>query len=171
VGRLGLDTAAQTQSRGGLVVTVAPVRAEDQSWNAWPDGTTRLFNDAIGYLWRVNLQSDQPVRWSPAHTQLAVNDSEQTFLAVAEPDALLEHLVLGARFETRVGAPPDLSLRIRSADDFRRAYLGTDARAGDRGGVVLFPAPVHNLQTVAMELTLGLWREEGGVQTYRFLFE
>ena len=171
VARLAVDHAPQSQTRGDLLLTVAPVSAEDQAWNAWPDGTTRLFNDAIGYLWRVSIRSEHTVRWSPAHTQLAVNDSEQTFLAVAEPDALLEHLMLGARFETRVGAPPNLSLRMRGADDFRRAYLGTDARAGDRDGVLLFPAPARNLQAVAMELTIGLWREEDGVQTYRFLFE
>lgn len=161
----------QTQEKGGLAVTVTPVRAEDQPWNAWPDGTARLFNDAIGYLWLVELESDRPTRWSPAHTQLAVNDTEQTFLPIAEPDDLLMHLMSGAMLETRVGAPANLSLRMRSADDFRRAYLGTEPRAGARTGVLMFPAPTRNLQAVAMELTLGVWTEGDGVREYRFLFE
>ena len=163
--------APQTQEQGGLAVTVTPVRAEDQRWNDWPDGTARLFNDAIGYLWRIELRSDRQTRWSPAHTQLAVNDSELTFLPIAEPDDLLMHLMSGAMLETRVGAPANLSLRMRSADDFRQAYLGTDPRSGVREGVLVFPAPTRNLQAVAMELTLGVWTEGDGVREYRFLFE
>ncbi|MDP2306200.1 MAG: hypothetical protein Q8P18_09230 [Pseudomonadota bacterium] len=162
---------AQTQRQEHFSVTVSPVLAERQPWNEWPDGTARLFNDAIGYLWRVEVHSDQEARWSPAHTVLAVNDSEQTFLAIAQPDDLLVHLLTGAREERRVGAPANLSLRIRNADDFRHAYLGTDARAGDRTGVLVFPAPTRNLQAVAMQLTVGFWTEDEGVKQYRFLFE
>jgi hypothetical protein len=163
--------APQTQGHEHFSVTVAPVLAEGQPWNEWPDGTARLFNDAVGYLWRIEVRSDRETRWSPAHTELAVNDTEQTFLAVAQPDDLLVHLLTGAREEMRVGAPANLSLRIRNADDFRRAYLGTDARKGDRSGVLLFPAPTRNLQAVAMQLTVGFWTEADGVKEYRFLFE
>ncbi|MDP2317122.1 MAG: hypothetical protein Q8P41_29790 [Pseudomonadota bacterium] len=161
----------QTQSDGHFSVTVTPVRAEAQPWNVWPDGTARLFNDAVGYLWLVQLRSVRDVRWSPAHTRLAVNDTEQTFFPVAQADDLLGHLLQGAKWETRVGAPSNLDLRMRNADDFRRAYLGTDPRKGDREGVLLFPAPTRNLQAVAMELTLGVWSEGDGVREYRFLFE
>ncbi|MFN7144494.1 MAG: hypothetical protein ACK4YP_12015 [Myxococcota bacterium] len=162
--------APQSATDGGLVVTVAPGLPEDQAWNAWPDGTARLFNDGIGYLWRVSIASDRAVRWSPAHTQLAVNDTDQTFLPVVEPDELLVHLLRGAALETRAGGPPNLSLRIRNADEFRRAYLGTEPTTA-RDAVVVFPAPSRTLQAVAMELTLGLWVEGSGVRQYRFLFE
>lgn len=163
--------ATQTQGQGRFSVTVAPVLAEGQPWNKWPDGTARLFNDAVGYLWRIEVHSEGEARWSPGHTVLAVNDSEQTFLAIAEPDDILLHLMTGAREERRVGAPANLSLRIRNADDFRQAYLGTDARAGDHTGLLLFPAPTRHLQAVAMELTVGFWTEAEGVKQYRFLFE
>ena len=161
----------QTRSEGGLVLTVAPALPEDEPWNAWPDGTARLFNDGVGYLWRVQIASDKPVRWSPPHTQLAVNDTEQTFLPVAEPDDLLMPLRRGAALETTAGVAPDLSLRMRNADPFRRAYLGTNTATGARDGVVVFPAPTRNLQAVAMELTLGVWVEGEGIRQYRFLFE
>ncbi len=163
--------APQTRTDGGVAVTVAPALPEAEAWNAWPDGTARLFNDGIGYLWRVQVTSDRPVRWSPPHTQLAVNDTEQTFVAAVEPDDLLVPLLRGAALETRAGGPPDLALRMRNADDFRKAYLGVDPRTGTREGVLVFPAPARNLQAVAMELTLGLVVEGEGVRQYRFLFE
>jgi hypothetical protein len=161
----------QTQEQDGLVITVAPVLPESEPWNAWPDGTARLFNDSMGFLWSVRIVSDRPAHWIPAATQLAVNDSDQVFSAVTEPDEVLGHLVQGAALETRAGAPANLSLRARNADDFRHAYLGTDPRAGTRDGVLLFPAPTRQIQTVAMELTLAVAVEGLGVREYHFLFE
>lgn len=162
---------AQTRDGDGVVVTVAPGLPEDQPWNHWPDGSARLFNDGVGYLWLVRIDSERPARWSPEHTRLAVNVAEQTFDPAVVPDDLLLPLLRGAAVETRLGVSTDLSLRLRNADGFRRAYLGTAVLAGAREGVVVFPAPVRNVQTVAMELTLGVWVEGDGLREYRFLFE
>lgn len=168
---LVVSTAPQRQGDGVLEVTVAPVRPEEQPWNAWPDGTARLFNDSAGYLWSVQVRSSRTVRWSPAHTLLAVNDSEQTFIPVAEPDTLLAPLLEGRRVETRAGGAQDLALRMRNADAFRSAYLPTAAQVGVQEGVVVFPAPTRTLQAVAMQLTMGFWVEGEGVRSYTFLFE
>jgi hypothetical protein len=166
-----LSRTAQTRTEDGLTITVSPVLPEAQPWNAWPDGTSRLFNDAIGYLWQVKVVSTRPVRWSPEHTALAVNDTEQVFNPAPEPDDLLWQLVKGAALETRLGAPANLSLRVRQADDFRHAYLGTETATGAHEGVLLFPAPTRQIQAVAMELTLGIAFPDEGVKQYRFLFE
>lgn len=165
------SSVPQTAADAGVEVTVAPLRVEAQPWNEWPDGTARLFNDGVGYLWSVEIRGRVASHWAPAQTVLAVNDTEQTFTPAGAADALLEHLLYGARAELEAGLPPDLGLRLRNADPFRRAYLGTDTRTGDRTGVILFPAPATQLQGLAAELTLGVWVEGVGVRTFDFLFQ
>ncbi|MFZ5475815.1 MAG: hypothetical protein ACOZNI_03490 [Myxococcota bacterium] len=163
--------APQTVELDGVRVTVSPVSAERQAWNAWPDGTARLFNDGLGYLWRVHLETERDVRWDPAATALAVNDSDQVFTPAVGPDELLQPVLQGAMLESALGARGDLALRARAADDFRRAYLSTRASPGPRDGVVVFPAPTRQIHTVAMELRLALVVEGVGDREFRFLFE
>lgn len=162
--------APQSQERDGVRATVRPVSAEDATWNAWPDGTARLFNDGAGYLWEVVFESQRPVRWIPDQTVLAVNDTDQLFAPAEEPDAVLQHLVQGAMLEDAFGLDGDLGLRIRAADAFRRAYLSDRPVAGEQEGVVLFPAPAFRLHAVALQLTLAL--DVGGRdEQFVFLFE
>ncbi|MCM2305585.1 MAG: hypothetical protein NDJ72_12840 [Elusimicrobia bacterium] len=166
-----LSFASQTREDAGLKVTVTPLLPEDQAWNAWPDGTARLFNDSVGYLWRVQVEADRPIQWSPTHTRLAVNDTDQVFPVAPVADELLMPLLQGAALEAALDARGDLKLRARAADEFRRAYLTTRGTAGIQQGVVVFPAPTRNIHAVAMELTVGLVVEGEGVREYRFLFE
>lgn len=165
-----LSFAAQTREQDGVRVTVEPALAERQPWNAWPDGTARLFNDGVGFLWRVRIESSRVVQWSPAHTSLAVNDTDQIFSVASLPDEVLAPLLQGAALEAALGARGDLALRARNADDFRRAYLTARSGTGQEG-FVMFPAPTRSIHTVAMELRLGLVLEDVGLREFRFLFE
>lgn len=151
----GVALAPQTWTADGLVVTAQPVRVEGAAWNAWPDGTARLFNDALGFVVQVKMEGKPSVRWDPSHTALAVNDSDQVFTPVSSAEDLLEHLQRGARLEVRAGLPANLSLRLRNADEFRRAYLPIEG-APMTEGLIFFPAPARTLQVVAMELRLGV---------------
>lgn len=161
----------QTLEHEGVSATVQPVSAEAQAWNRWSDDTARLFNDSSGYLWSIAVSSERPARWSPDHTRLAVNDTEQVFPPAEEADEILQHLVHGALLERAFGLDPELSPRMEAADGFRSAYLGQSPVAGTQEGVLMFPAPAAHLHAVAMELTLGIEVSGRGVQEFRFLFE
>jgi hypothetical protein len=161
----------QQQERDGVRVTVAPILAEAQPWNTWPDGGARLFNDALGYLWTIRVESLRPVRWNPSRTELAVNDTEQVFAVAPRADDVLVPLLNLAAWEAAVGARSDFALRMRRAGDFRHAYLTSDATTGSREGIVVFPAPSASIQCVAMQLTVGLVTDEGKAEEFRFLFE
>lgn len=166
-----LSFTPQTQVRGELRLTVAPLLAERQAWNAWPDGTARLFNDSVGYVWAVRIEAPRPVRWSPVGTALAVNDTEQVFPVAATPDEVLVHLVRGAAWEAAVGKRADFALRARKADGFRRAYLNAADRVGIQEGILIFPAPTRNIHAVAMNLVIGLVVDDLETETFTFLFE
>jgi hypothetical protein len=161
----------QTQEQDGVRVTVSPILAEKEAWNAWPDGTARLFNDSVGYLFRVHVESAAPARWNPARTSLAVNDTDLRFAVATTPDEVLQQLLDAARVEQAVAGRGDLNLRARSADDFRRAYLPTEPAAGPRDGIVVFPAPARSLQALAMEVTVGVVVDGAGGREFKFLFE
>lgn len=165
-----LSFEAQSREADGVRVTVEPTLAEPQPWNDWPDGTARLFNDGIGFLWRVRIESAHVVQWSPAHTSLAVNDTEQVFSVASLPDEVLAPLLQVAAMEAALGARGDLALRARNADEFRRIYL--TARSGtSQEGILVFPAPTRSIHAVAMELRLGIVLEDVGLREFRFLFE
>jgi hypothetical protein len=165
------SVAPQTQERDGVRVTVAPVSAERQAWNAWPDGTARFFNDAGGYLWTIHVESDAPVRWDPRATALAVNDTDTVFTAAVGPEEMLHPILQAAAHESLSGAGGDYGLRLRNAEDFRRAYLPTRELPGVADGVVFFPAPAFRLQALALELRLAFVVDGGGSREFRFLFE
>ena len=152
-------------------MTVAPALAERQAWNAWPDGTARLFNDAVAFVWNVQIDGERPTRWDPARTSLAVNDTDQVFAASAIPEGVLGPILQGAALEAMLGMQGDLALRARSADPFRQAYLDTRSVVGANDGVVVFQTPTQNIHAVAMQLTVSVVVEGGGTQEFRFLFE
>ena len=166
----GVSLTPQTWSDDGIVVTAQPVRVEGAAWNDWPDGSARLFNDALGFVVQVRMEGKPSVRWDPSHTSLAVNDSDQVFAPVSTADELLGHLQRGARLEVRAGLPANLSLRLRNADEFRRAYLSTEGGPVSEG-IVFFPAPARTLQVIAMELRLGVVVSGDRLHELRFLFE
>lgn len=165
-----LSMAPQTEARPGFTVTVRPAMAEEQPWNLWPDGTARLFNDTVGYLWLVDVEADVPVTWIPAASRLAVNDSEQIFRPAAGPDEVLVHLLTAARLEAALGSSGDLDLRVRAAEGFRRAYLATAPLAGPTHAVVVFPAPATRIHAIAMALELA-FETPSGVARMSWLFE
>ncbi len=165
-----LSLAPQTTTGRGLKITVRPSSAESQVWNSWPDGTARLFNDAVGYLWVVELDTAAPATWLPSASQLAVNDTEQVFKPAAGPDDALMHLLTAARLETALGSSGDLDLRVRAADPFRQAYLASTPIVGHHEAVILFPAPARTIHAIAMELRLSFDTAEG-VQHFDWLFE
>ena len=164
-----VDFEPQTQTRDGVQVTAGPIRLEAEPWNVWPDGTARLFNDAVAFAVHVHIRGPG-VRWDTAHTRLAVNTTEQVFAPAPAPDDALMHLFWLARSESRAGLPPDSELRLRNADGYRAAYLPT-SRGPEATGMIVFPAPAARLFAVALELTLGV--EVGGsrVEEFIFLFE
>lgn len=163
--------APQTRERGDLRVTVRPLLAEDQPWNLWPDGEARLFNDTAGYLYQVDIASPSPVRWVEEATELAVNTTDRTFPAASGPETLLTDLARLAGMMRLLDADEDLTLRLEHADAFRDAYLSPLPIAGERSGVLVFPAPTVSIHAVAMQLTLGLQATGGPVERLTFLFE
>lgn len=162
-----LSYEPQTVEVQGLRVTAHPALAEEQPWNLWPDGTARLFNDTVGYLWVLDIEASAPVRWDPGRTRLAVNDTEQVFPPASGPDELLTHLLTGARWEVALGAAGELNLRARAADGFRQLYLGSAPIAGHQEAIVVFPAPTERIHAVAMQLTVAF--EDG--RSFEYLFE
>lgn len=163
--------APQTQEHGGVRATVAPISAEGQAWNVWPDGTARLFNDGVGYLWVVSIEAAGSTRWSAPDTHLAVNDTELVFEPMVDPEAILDHLVQGARIEAAFGIDGDLGARVAASGAFRDAYLDDSPAKGAHSGVLLFPAPASDLHAMAMQLTLGVDVAGQGVEEFVFLFE
>ncbi len=158
----------QTQTRDGIEVSARPVRLEAEPWNSWPDGTARLFNDAVAFGIEVDIRGAD-VRWDAAHTQLAVNTTDQVFPPAPSAAETLLHLLWLARDEARAGLAPDSELRLKSSDAYRAAYLSTTPGA-EAAGLIVFPAPAAQLFAVALQLTLGIEvgdREE----QFTFLFE
>lgn len=160
----------QTRTRDGMVVTARAVKLEDQPWNVWPDGSARLLNDAQGYAVVVAITGAQ-VRWDPAHTELAVNTTDQVFPPASTPEELLTPLLLLARYEAQLGLEQDTQLRLRSAEGFRSAYLSTKEAEGQAAGIVVFPAPAARLFAVALQLTLGVIVDGKRMEEFTFLFE
>lgn len=161
---------AQTRSQAGVRVTARPVRLEAQPWNVWPDGTARLLNDAQGFAIDVRIDGAR-TRWDPAHTELAVNTTEQVFPPAPTPDELLTPLLLLTRYEAQLGAPPDAQLRLRNADGFRAAYLSDVPQGGSHAGVIVFPAPAARMFAVAMRVTVGVIVNDTQLEQFTFLFE
>ena len=145
------------------------MRLEAKPWNVWPDGTARLFNDAVAFGMDVEIRGPD-IAWDARHTQLAVNTQEQIFPPAISPDDLLTRLLLFARYEAVGGLPPDAQLRLRNADGFRSAYLPTTA-GSSAAGTIVFPAPAGQLFAVALELTLGVQVGSSRVESFVFLFE
>ena len=164
-----VDLAPQVQVHGGVEATAVPIRLENQPWNAWPDGTARLFNDAVAFGMAVEIRGSN-VSWDPRHTELAVNTAEQVFPPAIVPDDVLNRLLVVARYEARGGLPPDAQLRLRNAGAFRSAYLGSSPGTY-AAGIIIFPAPAARLFAVALQLTLGVQVDESRVETFVFLFE
>lgn len=159
----------QTTEREGMRVTVQPILAEEQPWNAWPDGRARLFNDTVGWFWLVEIRSAGDARWRPDATRLAVNDTEAVYAAAPGFETLMEDL---ARLDAaaRLLGEEDLSMRLRAAEGGLAAAMPAGAFAGEARGVVLFPAETTEVHAVAMELTLGV-EHEGELESFRFVFE
>jgi hypothetical protein len=159
----------QSQTRDGVRVTARPVRLEAEPWNTWPDGTSRLFNDAIAFGVQIDMHG-QGLRWDPAHTQLAVNTSEQVFPpAPSAGDALL-HLLWLSRDEARAGLAPDAELRLKSAGPYRDAYLSS-IPGSDITGLIVFPAPAAQIFAVTLELRLAVEVSGHRTDDFVFLFE
>lgn len=161
---------AQTQARNGIEVTARAVRLESQPWNIWPDGSARLLNDAQGFALMVEISGGR-VRWDPAHTELAVNTTEQIFPPAPTPEELLTPLMLLARYEAQLGLGDDTQLRLRSADGLRSAYLSSADAVGKTTGIVIFPAPASRIFAVCLQLTLGVVADGTRMDTFTFVFE
>lgn len=162
--------APQTAERGGVRVTVQPILVEEQPWNTWPDGTARLFNDTVGWFWLVQIESEDPARWRPDATRLAVNDTDTLYPAADGFGPLIEEL---ARLEAAariLGEDADLDLRMRAATGGLAAALPAESFTGRATGLVHFPAETTEVHAVAMELTLGV-EHAGELESYRFVFE
>lgn len=162
--------APQTAQHDGVRVTVQPILVEEQPWNAWPDGTARLFNDTVGWFWLVQIESDDPARWRPDATRLAVNDTDAVYPAAPSFEPLMEELARLDAAARILGEDADVGLRIHAATGGLAAALPVEAFTGRATGVVLFPAETTEVHAVAMELTLGVERA-GELESYRFVFE
>jgi len=167
----GVDPQPQRVTSGDLALIIAPIRAEKEDWNLWNDGSSRLFNDSRGYLWSVDIQVDQPVRWLARTSVLRVNARDSVFPAAASADECFRDLVLLAwwRLDQELGL--DLQARLDAAGPFRENYLPEEIPAGSHRYVLFFPAPAVVLDPVAMELTLQFYAASGGNRTFTLLFE
>jgi hypothetical protein len=161
---------AQTQTKNGVAVIAHAIRLEDQSWNIWPDGSARVLNDAQGFGLQVEISGNR-VRWDPAHTELAVNTTDQIFPPAPTAEELLTPLMLLARYEAQLGLGVDTQLRLRSADGLRSAYLSIEEEEGRTAGVVIFPAPASRLFAVCLQLTLGVVVDGTRMEAFTFVFE
>ena len=163
------DATEQQAESGALRVVAKLLPAESAAWNAWPDGTLRLFNNRVAHLFEVEIAGDGPIGWIPAGTTLELNDPETVLVAAPGPEVLLHDLVLLALQAEQQLLDSGLTERTRGAGAFRSAYL---APAGsDRlRGLIAFPlwaedpakqGPLSEKHVVAMRLTLAVVDRDG----------
>ena len=154
---------------GALEVAARLGRAESSTWNAWPDGTARLFNNRVAHLFDIEIVGDGPVGWMPSHTTLELNEPGAALPAAPGPETLLSDLLGLALKAERHLLDSELTERTRSAGAFRAAYL-PPAGADRIAGVIAFPlwaadpsmqGPLAEKHVVAMRLTLTLMDSEG----------
>jgi hypothetical protein len=151
----------------GVWGMATPLRPEDQSWNRWPDGGARLFNNRMAHLFEVTLHGEGVIGWIPEETVLELNDPSIRLVATGSPDGLLVDLLYFAKAQEDWILDGDLVARTRAAGPFRASYL--PAR-GDRQlrGIIGFPMsggsdPISVAEThiVAERLTLAVTTAEG----------
>lgn len=154
---------------GGLQVVARLVRPETAAWNAWPDGSARLFNDRVAHLFEIEVTGGGPIGWLPGATTLELNDPGTVLLAAPDGEILLHDLHALALQAERQLLDGELAERTRAAGAFRSAYL-PPAGADRLAGVVAFPlwatnpgeqASLAEKHVVAMRLTLALMDADG----------
>ena len=167
----GIRHQVLEQTLGGVTLRVWPLRPEDQPWNQWTDGLFRLFNNARGYLWGVEVETPVQVRWLPARSRLAVNQEDNLFEAVRRPEDCIREILFLANWGEAGELGLDLRGRLLAADPFLDGYLPVDVPAGVSQHVVLFSAPVMSLDPVVMRLQMAFNIPGQGMQTFDILFE
>ncbi|MFT5455476.1 MAG: hypothetical protein ACI9K2_001955 [Myxococcota bacterium] len=171
-------TTEQRATSGGLDMLARLVPAESASWNAWPDGTARLFNNRVAHTIEIEISGDGAIGWIPSATTLELNDPETVLLAAPNPEVLLNDLHLLALQAERQLLDVELAERTRAAGAFRSAYL-PPAGARSLQGVVAFPlwsaepgqqTALAELHVVAMRLTLTVV-DGDGPRSVEFVYE
>jgi len=153
-----------------------PLRPEDQTWNLWPDGGARLFNNRMAHVFRVTLQGEGVIGWIPEETTLELNDPSIRLVASGSPDGLLLDLLYFAKAQEDWILDGDLVARTRAAGPFRAAYL--PARGdGVLEGIIGFPMSdngdplgVAETHVVAERLTVAVTTAEG-IERLVWVFE
>lgn len=167
----GVDPSPQERRLPGVGVEVRPLRPEEVAWNQWDAETSRLFNNAAGYLWAVQIESSSTLRWLPDQSRLLVNEQANEFSPSPTPSVVLRELALLSQWQRTGEAPYDFQSRLAAATPFKERYLPLTVPPGDHAFVVLFPAPAARLDPVAMQLELAFYREGRGVERFSYLFE
>ncbi len=167
----GVDPRPQSRTLDGFQVRVWPLRPEDADWNRWTEGTFRLFNNGMGYLWGVSVSATTPIQWIPQDSLLKVNTESRRFEAAPSPEKCFEELLYMARLGVSQLIGIDISARLARADEFLSRYMPLVLVPGRTDAVVFFPAPARALDPVAMELDLSFNHPQKGKQVAKFLFE
>ncbi len=163
-----IDFVPVEQSVGGNVVTVTPIRAEEEDWNRWPGPTHRLFNNRAGLLFDVRI--DGEAAWIPVSSRLNVNELPTGLPAVATPDDLLLPLLRAALLQEQWALDGSLVERTRAAGPYRAAYLQRNALDPDGHGIVGFQLPDPELHVTSANLTL-VFRDASGLHSATWEFD
>lgn len=160
VAPMSITHEMQRIEAGAVVARARPLRPEDASWNRWPQGGPRLFNNRAAHLFEIRVVGRGPLRWVPEHTRLELNDETLVVPAAETTEALLTDLLYMAFLEQRWSVAGDLVERARSAGGFRSAYLPMYQDEGALEGVIAFPlleadgSSLADLHVVAARLTV-----------------
>lgn len=164
-----LSSRSQEIQIGELTARAELVLAEEAEWNAWPDGTSRLFNNTAAHLFDVSVEGGgHLLRWLPDTTRLELNVVGNAFPVAPTQETLLEELVFWGFQQERAVLEGDLASRARAAAGLRKAYL--EPVYSDRiDGLIAFPLVAtdtnrphldgqepEQLHVVSMRLTLGV---------------
>jgi len=172
----GIDTTPRRADGDGIWGMAAPIRAEEESWNQWPDGSARLFNNRMAHLFEVSLQGDGLIGWVPEDTSLELNDPSIRLISSGSPEGLLVDLLYFAKTQEDWILDGDLVARTRAAGAFRSSYM--PARGSGRiDGIIGFPissldAPMEVADThiVAERLTVSVTTAQG-IRTLVWVFD
>ncbi|MDP6935515.1 MAG: hypothetical protein QGG40_21530 [Myxococcota bacterium] len=166
-----VDPGPTTTEAGSLIAGIQLLRAENQEWNHWSDDRTRLFNDAQGYLFELQYQGADGLRWRPESTTLEVNEEDARFTVASTADDCIFPLRIAASEEARHLEEVDLQARWLAATPFRVLYMPTGLLDSSGSGLLFFPAPAESLAPVAMRVRVVWERPDGELLFTTWLLE
>ena len=170
------------QQEGPLKGEATLVFAEEQSWNQWPDGSSRLFNNRAALLFQIAIHTEEPLVWRWDLSTLELNHEGNTVLPSPSAEPLLQDLLFWAFHQEKQLLQGDLINRSRGSGALRSAYLHTPVLHEPIEGLIAFPlyssknsvlqdlADPSTYHIVSMRLTC-VFERSGELQTIVWTFD